>query len=224
MAKMNRIMLTLAVAIALAAVPAVVAQNSLVVTEDAGLNGTMFGLELRYEPGQLNLEYVQDTNPSNEIVYRAAWWMDVNSFAGVDPSRNFFFYTHGTNIASPDDPPLPVIRGLVFTKDVRRAIRFEAWDNQNNLRGTNSCMVPVSGEIQVEVNWTAGNVPNPGSLNYKIFEGGVMTCDMTVPGGIQNGFIDIDFQSLQTRPADGVTANSTLYVDEFESFRTLGAE
>lgn len=221
MRRMSRVLLATVAVMALAAVPSM-AQNSLDVNGTAALNGTSFGLELMFQPGQSNIAFVQDDSPSAETVYRAAWWMDANNFDGVEPARNFFFFAHGDNAAFPG-PPLPIIRALIFTVNGNKAFRMSVWDNANNPKGILGCLIPSSGPIQVEFEWTAGNVPTPGDLVYRVFDGGVEICEESVAGGIQNGFITANFQSFQTRPEGGVQSNTSLYIDEFESFRTLGA-
>lgn len=232
MKKIDSTVLALIAALVLIA-PAALAQNSLSVTSAAAMgNGVAqntcsgdaqpgpCGLELHWEPGQTNLAFVQDDSPNGETVYRARWFMDLNNFDMPAQKRNFFFINHGL-YSGTGNPQNTVLRMPIGFANNLHIIGMEVWDNQLNRKGVPWCIVPSDGPFEVQIEFTAGNVPNPGSARLQIFEGGVETCNHIAAGGIQNGAFNINFQTLLTRAEGGLNTPSVIYIDEFSSFRTL---
>ena len=210
--------------------PAAEAQNSMVVTSAAAMGNTVAnqtcsgdgqpgpcGLEMRFEAGQFNRAKVQKTGFGTETVFRAHWFMDLNNFDSPNLTRNFFFITHGnfnnTGITRPS------FRCTIQHGNGNYGIGCESWNNQLNRVGLNRCLVPADGPFEVQVEWTAGCNPNQGIFRLTTFENGVQTCQNQAL--VQNCVMNITHFSFDTLPEGGLLSSSVVYIDEFESFRTL---
>lgn len=223
------IMLFLTVCLAGLLTTSAAAQNALAVTSAAAMGDSVAqndcsgdgqpgpcGLEMRFEPGDATRAKAQHTGFGTEQVYRARWWMDLNSFDSPERSRNFFFTTHGlfNNITRPTFR-CTVQHGFGATY----GIACESWDNQLNRVGVPRCLVSEDGPFEVQVEWTAGCAPTKGIIRIKTFESGVEACSQEAE--VQNCALNITHMTMETLPEGGVLTSSTLYVDEFSSFRTL---
>ena len=222
--------LTLAAVAALALAPAALAQNTLAVTSSAAMGSSVAdqncegdgqpgpcGLEMRFEPGQFNRAKIQHTGFGTETVYRARWFMDINNFDPPDRTRNFFFQTHGnfnmTGITRPS------FRCTIQHGNGLYGIGCESWDNQLNRVGIPRCLIPADGPFEMQIEWTAGCAPTRGIFRLTTFENGSQTCQETVE--VQNCALNITHQTFETLPEGGLLTSSTVYIDEFASFRTL---
>ena len=79
------------------------------------------------------------------------------------------------------------------------------------------CWLVEGAGMQIE--WTAGCNPNQGIFRLAIFESGVETCSSSAL--VQNCVMNITHFSFDTLPEGGMDTASTVYIDEFSSFRTL---
>lgn len=228
---MKSLSLFAAIVLALALAPVALAQNSLAVTSSAAMGNTIpgndctgdllpgpCGLELRFDTGQFNRAKVQHTDFGEEVVYRARWFMDLNGYDSPERSRNFFFITHGNfNQLGITRPTFRCTIqhgfGLVY------GVACELWDNQLNRAGVPRCLVPADGPFEVELQYTSGCAPTRGQFILKTFESGVETCSQMIE--VQNCAHNITHHTFETLPEANVLSPSTVYIDEFSSFRTL---
>lgn len=219
-----------AVALALVALSAY--GHSLAVSAP-GLAGTGNKLELQYLGADASLAFVSDNTPDNETIYRAKVTLNLNG-ADTNSFRSgsgfFYFYQAfgtgyfaGVGGCAGPSTARPAIRLGIQKAGTNYGIRAFTFDNQCNRRGTlPACLINnTSADVDVQVQWKQRQGGELNNFSLQTFEGGVMTCDVSET--VQNTAISITDQALLTLPdaASPVTVDTTIYVDEFESFRTL---
>ena len=196
-----------------------------------GLGGSNFKLELQFLGADPSLAFVQDSTPNLEQVYRAKFSFNMNGANGTS-FRNgsafiYLFQAFGSGhfISAGNCGPSgvgPVIRAGVQKVGSQYAIRVYSFDNQCNRRSPlPGCIISdLSADVDVQIQWEAGN-GLPNNFSVQMFENGIETCNSATT--VQNGFLRITDQALLTLPdaATPVQNDHTVFVDNFESFRTL---
>lgn len=228
----HKSLLTAFVVVALALMASGVYAHSLAVTAP-GLSGTGFKLELQYLGADPSLAFVSDNTPDNETIYRAKVTLnlngaDTNSFRAGSGFFYFFQafgdgYFAGVGGCAGAATARPAIRLGIQKAGTNYGIRAFTFDNQCNRRGTlPACLIGnTSADVDVQVQWQQRQGGATDNFSLQTFEGGVMTCDVSET--VQNTAISITDSILLTLPdaASPVTVDTTIFVDEFESFRTL---
>lgn len=207
----------LAVAFALLAAPAF-AQTALTVNNAAALNGTNFGLEVTFDPADTAVAYVRDDSPADETVYRAGFWVDPNSATlnTGDRGRMTSLFLGRGNAAG---------RILVQLQQFPSAanpykVRAVCADNTNLTRRRARNLMTNEWGIRITDDPVFVTVQSVFANGF----GG--ECTFTANGetqthtGYQSGLGDIE-QAFFGAPRDIVAINGSIYLDEFESFRTL---
>lgn len=214
-------LLLLAIAFALLNSPAF-AQTSLQVVPGAALNGTTQGLEVTFDSANRTAAYVRDDTPDNESVYRASFWIDPNSAVlnsgGNGRMTSLFLARGGANGAATAGRILVQLQRFGAGYKVRAVCA----DNTNLTRRrardpiTNAWGIVISDEPTF-VSFEAVFASNANG-------GGV--CRITIDGetqehtGYQSFFGDVEEVRLGA-PRDIAPVTGSIYLDEFESFRTL---
>ena len=187
---------------------------SLDVNGTAALVGS-FGLEVQFA-GDTQVAYVQDDTPANETVYRASFQMDPTNL----------------NLGANDRFT------VLFGRDQDQStgtLRLEMRRNATNRMRLMGAVKKNDGTFSVTnnpVKWlVVGNQPI-GIMVEAVFEFGASgggsikvtrldTNGSTMNDGINNGNFNLDLVRFGApRDVDAGTTGS-LYLDEFESFRTL---
>lgn len=225
---------TFVLALALVLAPAASAQNSLAVTSAAAMGNSVpnqncsgdglpgpCGLELRYQPGQTNQARVVKSDFGVEQVFRERFWMDVSNFEPRRFTRNFYHLATG---CFPRNEPgctlLPAFRSDIVQKGFTQyAIGAGALDNIKNWVGIPRCPVPHDRPFELQFEWRAGCFPNKGDFVMTVFVDGAQTCQNSVK--VENCWWNVQRFNFVTWVEGGIENASPVYIDEYQSFRTL---
>jgi hypothetical protein len=209
--------LFLALLFALLTAPAY-AQTALDVNDFAALNGTNFGLEVTFDNADTSVAYVRDDTPNDETVYRAGFWIDPNSAVLNSGGRGRMvsvFLGRG-NSAGRILVQLQRFNNTANTYKIRAACA----DNTNLTRrrardlGTNAWGIVINDE-PVYVTFESVFANNQEGVCSLRANGEFQTHT-----GYQSGLGDIE-QAFFGAPRDVAAIDGSIYLDEFESFRTL---
>jgi hypothetical protein len=209
--------LLLALLFALLTAPAY-SQTALNVVPGAALNGTNFGLEVTFDSADTSAAYVRDDSPNDETVYRAGFWIDPNSAvlnSGGKGRMTSVFLARG-NGAGRILVQLQRFNNSTNTYKIRAACA----DNTNLTRRrardpiTNAWGIVIQDE-PVYVTFESVFAGSQGG-ECRITANG----ETQVHDTYQSSFGDVE-QAFFGAPRDVAAVNGSIYLDEFESFRTL---
>jgi len=221
-------------------------QNSLSVNENAAMsgvggtacNGSPCGLEVLVQTGQSNAAKVVDDTPADEAAYRAQFWMSFNDMTQNDAT----FWALGRGTA------LPAFGAAIQVLVIKRfglwrlflrgqtnsgADRFSERINLSDAEGREPFMVQVTFEQSSAPGTPGGEVTmtllecsdgSGGGTGDCGAKGQTVTTAEIFGEGINNSNLHIsDFHWGAVGNVAG-NLNGSFYLDEFASFRTLGAE
>jgi len=224
---MMRKITVLSVALAIAAAGSAFAANSLSVTSNAALNGTTKGLEVHVDPSATNTVYVQSNEPNNETHMKVRLWM---SAANLDaPSSGGGRTLRFMNWRDNDDSGLPhkiffIQRQNGNGNNWRLAVWSRNTDSNSYEYAGGTFLFSYkntggSGKIQLECEWTKATSGANGILDcHKVGKTGFINSHLSDSArqtdDVQLGFFDFD--GFPNGVSDG---NSSLYLDEYESYR-----
>lgn len=209
--------------------------DTLTVTAAAAMGGTNFGMEVFHDNSSLT--EVRDDSPSSETVYRSEFLFNAQTVNTVQNYRQLIFQGTGPN-PQPGVGACPV--GAVFATTFRifhntfgpggggQVSSLVMWANGNQCGqlGVPGHIIQRNTEYRVCMEWITGQALS-GTAALAV----VLAANPCPASGdpaynsrqVSNGFMSTDFIELGTPRTNFIGANetSTLYFDEFASFRTL---
>ena len=225
--RVSRMMLLLAVA-CLIAPGTLQAANSLDVNGPAAIEGN-YGLEILHD-GSGNRVYVKDNSPADETVYRMSFWVDktvisMDNCGGSCATRYVMF------LARQEDPTAVTVFRVIFGRlavdgagsTPRYTVRLGTRQDNGNFRYIGGVVVGSVKQIMVE--WAAGNGDGVARL-YARNNTGLAFSLKGERTDLDNDTMNIDHirlgacSALDDQGSDVLTSGS-LYLDSFESYRTL---
>lgn len=189
---------------------------TLAVTGAAALEGS-FGLEVQFA-GDTALAYVQDDTPAAETVYRAIWRMDVTNEVHPGGRYTVLFGRGGS-------PQTGTVRIEVVRKAGADGLGIKCFVKKNNGNFVKANSESTNGFIDIADN-------APVQILYEVEFGasgaGSLHCENVTTGAFQdnvsinNNFYDVELVRFgAARQVNMQLITGTLYLDDFQSFRTL---
>ncbi len=218
---MKKVLMTLCV---IGLVAGAASASSLAVTGAAALEGN-YGLAVTVDNTGTNA-YVEDSTPAGETVYRATFLLDINNMFSQTTAT-----TNGNNFltlaqATGDNP----LAGPAFFSSIRiylmnRTVepycraRVGVYSNINARLLVAPVGIDCSGPVRLTLEWTAGaagtGMARLTSVSPVI---GTRVGERTLSNHLTNVQMFRIGHAVGTPP---VTVSGTMYLDSFESYRTL---
>lgn len=237
--KNRREMLVMFVAVLLLSVSTVWA-DSLSVVPEAAMGGTNFGLRIDHDNSSVAL--VQDDTPNREEIYRVEFLFNVNDVTyppgGAQNFRQLIFLGTGLNPTPTSVNPASICGNLKFASVFRvfhqtsgglgQNDGLVAW-NTGNLCGACGIgqLIDRNTDYRVCMEWNRSDAPLGGRLAM-VAVPAAESCPPTgdpsyVACNVTNSRLYLEFVELGTPRTNllGVGETTTLFFDEFASFRTL---
>lgn len=212
-----------------------VAADSLSVVPEAAMGGTNYGLKVDHD--NTSLAEVRDDSPTGETVYRSEFLFNAKSVTTSQNYRQLIFQGTGPN-PQPGVGACPPAAAFATTFRIfhntfgpgglGQVSSLVMWVNGNQCGqlGVPGHIIQRDHEYRVCMEWTTGN-----GLTGVAASAVVDAANPCPPSGdaayhtrnVSNGFMSTDFIELGTPRTNfiGAGETSTLYFDEFASFRTL---
>ncbi|HSL18955.1 MAG TPA: hypothetical protein VLB51_13700 [Methylomirabilota bacterium] len=183
------------------------------VLPSAALAGTNYGLAVSMD-GTTQNAYVKDDTPDRETIYRAQFWIDVNTWDGIDGDWLFVSRTADETIWY---APYQV---LMNKKSGLWRIWLRAQNNTGVVRFTNRINLQPGSPSLLQIEWVQGDTPGTlsGEVTLSVIDG--YGAGASVSTGLNNSMIFCDSVTLGAMQPKA-TQTGVYYVDEFASFRTL---
>lgn len=242
------VMMTLGLILALTSVPPLNGAD-LAVTSSASMGASQpaspcsgdgrpgpCGLEITFD-GTTAKSFVKSDSPSNESIYRARFWWNPNNLgtdSRLDEGETFIILrttdVNGTpNSGGVEQAAFQVLARYKSDKGLRTWVRLVTNNYPPpNARFSNRIdLDPNGGPVQLEVEWVQGDVCGElsGLVTLRAIDG--QQAGKEVSAVANNCELDVDdiILGLVTYAEDfGSPLNGTsMYFDEFESFRSLSA-
>lgn len=206
----RRILVALVGAVLLAPLAGAATLN---VNSSAAMAGTNYGLEMIMD-GTTHGSFVRDDTPNDEVIYRAQFWFNPNTWNGPEGATVILARTTDETLFY---APFQV---LLTKKSGLWRVYVRAQNNTGVVRFTNRINLTPGTPSLLQVEWVKGDVPGTlsGDVTLSVLDGAA--AGQSVATGLNNSNIYADnivLGALQPQ----TTQTGSYYFDEFASFRTL---
>jgi len=208
------------------------ANTSLSVTGAAAMDGTNYGLVVSFDGGTGNA-YVEDQSPSNETTYRASFWIDrsggitMSNCSGTCVTSHTMFLIRDDVDGSVGAGDKTVVRVIFRRLKVgngdgpRYAVRVGTVSNGDVFSYVGGVVLAeTSKKKNIQIEWQAGNGNGITRIYKRNSSSDAWTLQKEVTNLTNDNYV-IDYVRLGATSAVDSTTTGDLWLDEFESYRTL---
>lgn len=218
---MKKVLMTLCV---IGLVAGVASASSLAVTGAAALEGT-YGLAVTVNDDGTNA-YVEDDTPAGETIYRATFLIDINNVfnqSTADTNGNNFLTLAQATGDNPIAPPalFSSIRIYLMNRTVEPYCRARVgvYSNINARLLVAPVGIDCSGTVSLTLEWTAGSA---GTGLARLTSVSPVIGTRVGERNLSNHLTNVQrFRIGHAVGTPPVTLAGTMYLDSFESYRTL---
>lgn len=201
------------------------AATSLSVLPIAAMDGTNYGLVVTFD-GSTSTAYVQDDSPTDETTYRASFWIDRSGGITMDNCSGGCVTSH-TMFLMREDTAGTVVRVMLrrLAADNANGPRYAVRVGTKSNGGTFSYVGGVvlsetSKKKNIMIEWQAGNGNGVTRISKRNASADAWNLQAEVTT-LTNDNYNIDYVRLGATSSVDATTTGDLWLDEFESYRTL---